>query len=61
MGRYSGDKKTETVENKIKNNNKSIKLVVTNWIDGILTKVEYFFDDYETTFSFSENQKGQIK
>ena len=57
---YYGDKKRELIEKKIKKQDK-FKLVITDWIDNILTKIEEFFDNLEIAKKVGERKKGSVK
>lgn len=60
FNRYFGDKKRDIVDKKIKKQNK-FKLVITDWIENILTKKEEFFDDVDDAKREGNKRKGSIK
>lgn len=58
--KYFGIKKKELIEKKINNKN-GYKLVVTDWVDDVLTKTEHFFDTIDEAKTEGDKKFGSIK
>ena len=58
---YMGEKKKQIINNKLKEKNKDYSVIIFDWIEGVLTKTEYFFETIEEAKKFVETQTGDIK
>lgn len=61
MKNYKAEKKKEIREHKTKEKNKDYSVVIFDWIDGVLVKMEKFFTTIEEAKEFVETQTGDIK
>ena len=58
---YKAEKKKEIIDHKFKEKNKDYSVVIFDWIEGTLTKTEYFFETIDEAKNFVETQTGDIK
>jgi hypothetical protein len=58
MENYSGERKKNLIESK---NKKNIRVNIVTWDDGVLSKVDHFFDSLDEATIFYKKQLGEVK
>ena len=61
MSKYFGDLKRELSGKENKPQKQQFKVEITDWIDGVLNKNEYFFESFDKSMEFIIDKEGYIK